>query len=253
MSTDTTMGGTDEPTLRKNDLTATISGGDEPTLRKNLLEIDPVDDIPVPYDTADEFDQLGSKLEQLAVTGRTAEMKEMLGAELFVGDDKAALEHKELLDDYLKEDKKPKTTLKSTGVQLAATGFIKTYGQMLGHVVEEERASIKNKLFEIANCGDPRYELKALELLGKTSDIALFTERSEINIKHTTSEGLENEIKERVKRLLNQNTIDITPMDVRSLDDELGVFEENEDKIEEDKNEPVTTDIDVGVEENEGE
>ena len=33
---------------------------------------------------------------------------------------------------------------------------------------------------EIADCGDTRYELKALELLGKHSDIGIFTERSEI-------------------------------------------------------------------------
>lgn len=200
-------------------------------------QIDPVDDIPVPYDTSDEFEAIPSKLEQLAVTGQTAELKEMLGAELFDGDAKAASDHKELLDNFLKSNKKPKTTLAASGVQLAATGFLKTYGQMLGHAVEEERVAIKNKLFEIASCGDPRFELKALELLGKTSDIALFTERSEINITHTTSEGLESAIKERVKRLLNANTIDITPIDVGSLDEELGVFEEN--KNESPESEPL--------------
>ena len=39
---------------------------------------------------------------------------------------------------------------------------------------------------EIANCGDARYELKALELLGKHSDIGYFTERSEITINYKT-------------------------------------------------------------------
>jgi len=93
------------------------------------------------------------------------------------------------------------------------------------------RDAVKNKLFEIANCGDPRYELKALELLGKTSDLALFTERSEININYNNSEDLQEAIIERVKRLLNADVIEAAPMSKDDLDAELGVFEEvNEEK-----------------------
>lgn len=76
---------------------------------------------------------------------------------------------------------------------------------------------------EIADCGDPKYELKALELLGKHSDIGLFTERSEITINYKTPEALENAIKERVKRLLNADIIDVTPMGL-NLEEELGLI-----------------------------
>jgi hypothetical protein len=48
----------------------------------------------------------------------------------------------------------------------------------------------------------------------------LFTERSEITVHHTTSQSLENSIKERVKRLLNTDVSDITPLD--DLDAQLG-------------------------------
>ena len=75
---------------------------------------------------------------------------------------------------------------------------------------------------EIANCGDPKFELKALELLGKHSDIGLFTERSEITINYKSSTDLENAIKERVKRLLNTDVVDITPIS-DNLDEELGI------------------------------
>ncbi len=61
---------------------------------------------------------------------------------------------------------------------------------------------------EIANCGDPKYELKALELLGKHSDIGLFTERSEVTIKYRDPQALEEEIKERVKRLLHASVVE---------------------------------------------
>jgi hypothetical protein len=74
---------------------------------------------------------------------------------------------------------------------------------------------------ELANCGDPKYELKALELLGKHSDIGLFTERSEVTINYKDPADLENAIKERVKRLLNAELIDVTPNRI-SIEDELG-------------------------------
>jgi hypothetical protein len=64
--------------------------------------------------------------------------------------------------------------------------------------------------------------LKALELLGKHSDIGLFTERSEITINYKTPEDLESAIKDRVKRLLNAEVIDITPIGA-DLDEVLGV------------------------------
>jgi hypothetical protein len=87
---------------------------------------------------------------------------------------------------------------------------------------------------EIADCGDIKHELRALELLGKHSDIGLFTERSEITINHKTSESLENAIKERIKRLLNADIIDVTPIGM-DLDEELGVFsgafQEDEDEV----------------------
>jgi hypothetical protein len=83
---------------------------------------------------------------------------------------------------------------------------------------------------EIANCGDPKFELKALELLGKHSDIGLFTERSEITINYKNPEDLENAIKERVKRLLNADVVDVTPIGA-DLDDVLGVAEVPEKEI----------------------
>jgi acyl carrier protein len=76
---------------------------------------------------------------------------------------------------------------------------------------------------EIADCGDIKHELRALELLGKHSDIGLFTERSEITINYKTPESLENAIKERIKRLLNADIIDVTPIGM-DLDEELGVY-----------------------------
>mgnify|MGYP003341057587 CR=1 FL=1 len=84
----------------------------------------------------------------------------------------------------------------------------------------QARNFITNKLITLADCGDPKLELKALELLGKHSDIGLFTERSEITINHTSSESLEKSIKDRIKRLLHSDVVDVAPLD--DLDLQLG-------------------------------
>jgi hypothetical protein len=80
---------------------------------------------------------------------------------------------------------------------------------------------------ELANYGDPKVELKALELLGKHSDIGLFTSKSEITINYKDPTELENAIKERVKRLLNADIIDITPLG-QTIEEELAHFDHNE-------------------------
>ena len=90
--------------------------------------------------------------------------------------------------------------------------------------MQQARNFVTNKLVKLADCGDPKLELKALELLGKHSDIGLFTERSEITVHHTTSASLENSIKERVKRLLNAEIVDLSPID--DLDEQLGPITE---------------------------
>ena len=89
---------------------------------------------------------------------------------------------------------------------------------------------------ELADCGDPRYELKALELLGKHSDIGLFTERSEITINYQDPKELEDAIKERVKRLLNADVIDVTPLGA-DLDEELGFNQSDEETVVEEEDE----------------
>jgi hypothetical protein len=75
------------------------------------------------------------------------------------------------------------------------------------------------------------------ELLGKHVDIGLFTERSEININYKDPESLEKAIKERVKRLLNADVIDVTPVGL-DLDEELGIFDASSDVEDAEGEEP---------------
>jgi hypothetical protein len=201
-----------------------------------VVNIEPTADRPLPFDTEDEV--APNFAEEMAVAGNTVELQVELGAPLEV-DERTANREKSLIEEALK-NRKPKA-LTNPNTAFAAATFLRTYGQQLALDAAQARAAVTNKLMEIANCGDPRYELKALELLGKHSDIGLFTERSEITINYKNPEDLESAIKERVKRLLNAEIIDVTPIGA-DLDDVLGVAE-----IPEEEKPPLMGELDDEV------
>jgi len=197
----------------------------------SVVQVEPTKDHPVPYDLSEE--KPTTLLDEMAVAGNTAELQVELGATLDISEGDAARE-KELLEAVANAQKPANLTNQTTAFSAAA--FLRTYGSQLAMDAAQARAAITNKLMEIADCGDPRYELKALELLGKHSDIGIFTERSEITINYKSPEELEKAIKERVKNLLNATVVDITPAGGSSeeeLDELLGVVDldaEEDDK-----------------------
>lgn len=195
------------------------------------VKVEPTKDKPIPYDTSD--DVAPSLLEELAVAGNTAELQVELGAPLEV-DAATAEKEQKLLKDVVEKRKTKNLTNQTTA--FAAASFLRTYGTSLALDAAQARAAITHKLMELADCGDPRYELKALELLGKHSDIGLFTERSEITINYQDPKELEDAIKERVKRLLNADVIDVTPLGA-DLDEELGFNQPDEETVVEEEDE----------------
>jgi hypothetical protein len=186
----------------------------------SVVNVEPTKEHPVPYDLSDESP--ATLLEEMAVAGNTAELQHALGAPLETTAENEARE-KALLEAVAKNRKTENLKLPTTAY--AAGAFLRAYGSQLALDVAASRSAITNKLMEIANCGDTRYELKALELLGKHSDIGIFTERSEITINYQNPKDLEEAIKERVKRLLNASVVDVSPLNA-NLDEELGVFSE---------------------------
>lgn len=203
-----------------------------------IVKIEPTDEHPVPYDLSDETTK--TALDEVTVDANTAELQVSLGRPLDedVDDTLATAQEKELLDAVIQNKKTHKPPTVNTA--FAAAAFLRTYGQQLALDAASARAAITNKLLELANCGDPRFELKALELLGKHSDIGIFTERSEVTINYKDPAALEEEIKERVKRLLNADVIDVTPVGA-NLDEELGVLDADlEDFVDDIPEEDIT-------------
>lgn len=188
------------------------------------INVEPANDHPVPYNTSDE--KPATFKDELTVTANTVDLLEGLGMQVEASP--ADVERtKRLVADAIAGQKT--SALQQPTAAFAAREFLKAYGNQLAMDVHEVRSAVTAKLMELANCGDPKFELKALELLGKHSDIGLFTERSEITVNYKSSGDLENAIKERVRRLLNADIVDITPIG-DDLDAELGVVDLGEIK-----------------------
>jgi len=150
--------------------------------------------------------QRGETLEQRAkIAANTAMALRELGfdEEVTEEDQAKAKEMFEQIEPGKEEPTKPasgEVALKQTGVALALSGYINEYEKQIVADKVQVRTVVMNRLMEISQDDDNKVALKALELLGKASD--LFTERSEITITHQTSDELKAAIKERINQLM---------------------------------------------------
>lgn len=193
-----------------------------------MLKIEPTAEHPIPFDLSDE--QPKTHADSVAIAVNTVDFIEQLDGCLDY-DDKALNQAGKLIVGSEKPST-PKTVSVSAEAK-AASVLVKRFDFQAFSDQLQARNFITNKLITLADSGDPKVELKALELLGKHSDIGLFTERSEITIHHTTSSSLENSIKERIKRLMNSDVTDLKPNLVDELD-ELDVIEAKREQTEDD-------------------
>jgi hypothetical protein len=87
----------------------------------------------------------------------------------------------------------------------------------------EIRHLVTNKLLLESENPDPRVRIRALELLGKITDVGLFTERSEVTITHQSTEDLRKTLREKFNRILNKDVQDVVVIDDIDVDKELGI------------------------------
>jgi len=199
-----------------------------------MLNIEPTAEHKVPFDLSDE--QPKTHADSVAIAVNTVDFIEQLDG--CIDYDNKSLEQASKLITGTEKTATPKT-VSISGQAKAASVLIKEFDFSAFSDQLQARNFITNKLITLADSGDPKVELKALELLGKHSDIGLFTERSEITIHHTTSSSLENSIKERIKRLMNADVTDLKPNMMAELD-ELDELEAQKEQIVEEESEKDT-------------
>jgi len=93
------------------------------------------------------------------------------------------------------------------GVAVKLAALLNEYDKQIVADSAQVRTYVTNKLLDISHCGDIKHELRAIELLGKLSDVGAFTEKSEVTINAKTTIELESAIKDKINRLLGMKEI----------------------------------------------
>lgn len=83
--------------------------------------------------------------------------------------------------------------------------YLDEYGkQVVTHAVEM-RHLVTNRLLEESRHPDARIRVRALELLGKHSDVGLFSEKQEVTITHQTTDELKERLRAKLQRLIRKD------------------------------------------------
>ena len=82
---------------------------------------------------------------------------------------------------------------------------LKTFSHNIVEDAQQVRTFVTNKLLEETDNPDPRIRIKALELLGKVSDVGLFAEKSEVTVTHRTSDELRDSLRSKLSRLVGSS------------------------------------------------
>jgi len=115
--------------------------------------------------------------------------------------------------------------------------------QEFGHSVAESATQIRylvtNKLLLESENDDPRIRIRALELLGKISDVGLFAEKSEVTITHQSTDDLRNKLRGKLEKIISTTDVDdvqeaeyeevVLDGELVNLEEELGVNEPTDD------------------------
>lgn len=190
------------------------------------LHIEPDFSIPFPEDNP----VLANFIEKAQAACRTAELLELDTQP--TEDEKASAENAvyQIAADPEKGTKKViKASQKMTpAVYKTVDGILKEYSHRVVENAMQIRLLVTNKLLIESEDEDPKIRLRALELLGKITDVGLFTEKSEVTINHRSSQELVNNLRAKILKLQYPEGVeDVNQVklgeDIIDVDAELGL------------------------------
>jgi hypothetical protein len=122
-----------------------------------------------------------------------------------------------------------KTSKKVTNKRAAAltpasvrltSNIIDEFNHSVVESAKQLRNLVTNKLIIESENPDPRVRMRALELLGKISDVGLFTEKSEVTITHQTTDDIKEKLRGKLAKLVNPQpeVEDATVIEAQLLD-----------------------------------
>lgn len=144
---------------------------------------------------------------------RTAEF--LMGADPSLNDENLMSDQVDMARSIFADQRMPTAREKELpAVLVHLKNMLSTYDRQLVADATQIRTYVTNKLLEETTDPDPKIRLRAYELLGKVTEVALFTERTEATVQHKTTPELESLIREKLNRI-----IDVTPVS-RRIDNE---------------------------------
>lgn len=178
---------------------------------------DPTKPLPDDFDS----EEPNSFRERVRIAAATAKRLLEAGAEIPVAtqDKKQAEEVFKAFTDPDQKNPEPKAVNKYLTTPATVQHLYMMLSDYDHQVVEDAmqlRRYVTNKLIEDTNLPDPRHRLRALELLGKISDVGLFSDKTEITVKNITQEDLEIQIRSKLFKILSSNA---TVMDESNIID----------------------------------
>jgi hypothetical protein len=128
-----------------------------------------------------------------------------------------------------------------TPASLIITGnILKEFGHSVVESSVQIRHLVTNKLIDETMNPDARVRIRALELLGKISDVGLFAEKTEVTITHQTTDDIKERLRNKLMKLVNPEEVEeATFIDVDAMlgaDDEDDVDDADDDEVGETEN-----------------
>lgn len=127
----------------------------------------------------------------------------------------------------------PKKVATLTPASLILTdSILQEFGRSVVESSVQIRHLVTNKLLLETDNPDPRVRIRALELLGKISDVGLFAEKSEVTITHQSTDDIKEKLRSKLAKLVNppQEIEDVIEIDGEPVDvsKELGIDDSEE-------------------------
>jgi succinate dehydrogenase flavin-adding protein (antitoxin of CptAB toxin-antitoxin module) len=159
------------------------------------IVVEPESGIPFPFDTRpEEILQWRDRAKAAVATIR--EIVE-LGGEVEV-----TQQDRQEARAAMADDKPVKITEKNAGQLVHLEAILSEYDRDLLNVTTRLRSFVTNKLLLETVDEDPKIRIKALELLGKITNVGLFSERIDINVTHRTIEQVDQELDQMLEKYL---------------------------------------------------
>jgi hypothetical protein len=159
------------------------------------IVVEPQSGIPFPFDTTpEEIEQFRERAKAAVET-----IKEIIA---LGGEVEVTQESKDTARKAVSENTTLKISEKNAGALVHLEAILSEYDKDLINAASRLRSYVTNKLLIETIDEDARIRLKALELLGKTSSVGLFSDRLEVNVTHRTVEQVDAELEGMLEKYL---------------------------------------------------